>query len=183
MSNRDNLKRLTAILAPGKDGYVNAINEFSHDYKADPSILPTEWADLSAKQTVVHFGAYLVAHKGFNAEQVYGFANVIGEYSMSLDLTVDGKTISSRLSSLEEQLEATNLDSANSALLKGETQGKYASKILTDVANLAAVAKVSTLNNAWMLDVQKAIRQLEDLLPVEVVAQYPVIIDGDKVAV
>lgn len=182
MSNRDNLTRLTSILAPGKDGYVSAIKEFSHEYKADASILPTEWADLSAKQTVVHFGAYLVAHKGFTAEQVYGFANVIGAYSMQLDLTADGDTISSRLSSLEEQLEATNLDTAQSALYKGETQEKLAKSILSDIKNLAAVAKVPTLNSAWVLDAQKAIRQLEDLLPVEVVAQFPVS-TGDKVSV
>lgn len=182
MSNRDNLTRLTSILAPGKDGYVAAIKLFSLDYKADPTILPTEWADLSAKQTVVHFGAYLVAHKGFTAEKVYGYANVIGEYSTSLDLTVDGNTISSRLSSLEEQLEANNLDSANSALYKGETQAKYADAILSGIKNLAAVAKVPTLNTAWVLDAQKAIRQLEDLLPVEVVAQFPVS-TGSKVSV
>jgi hypothetical protein len=173
---------MTAILAPGKDGYVAAIKLFSLEYKADASILPTEWANLSAKQTVVHFGAYLVAHKGFTAEKVYGFANVIGEYSMALDLTVDGDTISSRLSSLEEQLEADNLDTAKSALYKGETQSKIAESILSGVKNLAAVSKVPTLNNAWILDAQKAIRQLEDLLPVEVVAQYPVS-TGDKVSI
>jgi hypothetical protein len=182
MSNRDNLKRLNGLIASGKDGYINAIKEFSHEYKADASILPTEWADLSNKQTVVHFGAYLVAHKGFTAEKVYGFANVIGEYSMALDLTVDGDTISSRLSSLEEQLEADNLDTAQSALYKGETQSKIAEAILSGIKNLAAVSKVPTLNNAWILDAQKAIRQLEDLLPVEVVAQFPVS-TGSKVSV
>ena len=174
MSNRDNLRDMTAILAPGKDGYVAAIKLFSIEYKADSTILPTEWLDLSEKQTVIHFGAYLVAHKGFTAEKVYGFANVIGEYSMALDLTVDGDTISSRLSSLEEQLEADNLDTAKSALLKGETQAKFAESILSAIGKLSAVASVPTLNNAWVLDAQKAIRQLEDLLPVEVVAQYPV---------
>jgi hypothetical protein len=174
MSNRDNLRDMTAILAPGKDGYVAAIKLFSIEYKADPTILPTEWLDLSEKQTVIHFGAYLVAHKGFNAEQVYGFANVIGKHSADLDLTVDGKTISARLTSLEGQLEASNLDSAESALLKGETQQGYIDAVLSSIKKLSAVSSVHTLNTAWVLDAQKAIRQLEDLLPVEVVAQYPV---------
>ena len=182
MSNRDNLRDMTAILAPGKDGYVAAIKLFSIEYKADSTILPTEWANLSEKQTVIHFGAYLVAHKGFTAEQVYGFANVIGEYSMSLDLTVDGDTISARLSSLEEQLVAGNLDTAESALLKGETQQEYINAVLSGIKKLSGVASVRTLNTAWVLDAQKAIRQLEDLLPVEVVAQYPVS-TGSKVAV
>jgi hypothetical protein len=174
MSNRDNLRDMTAILAPGKDGYVAAIKLFSLEYKADSTILPTEWLDLSEKQTVIHFGAYLVAHKGFNAEQVYGFANAIGKRSADLDLTADRDTISARLTSLEEQLVANNLDSAESALLKGETQQGYIDAVLSGIKKLSAVSSVHTLNNAWVLDAQKAIRQLEDLLPVEVVAQYPV---------
>ena len=182
MSNRDNLRDMTAILAPGKDGYVAAIKLFSIEYKADSTILPTEWANLSEKQTVIHFGAYLVAHKGFTAEVVYGFANAIGKHSDLLDLTADGDTISARLSSIEEQLVASNLDAAESALLKGETQAKLAESVLSAVGKLSGVASVRTLNNAWVLDAQKAIRQLEDLLPVEVVAQYPVS-TGSKVAV
>jgi hypothetical protein len=181
MSNRDNLKRLTGLIASGKDGYVNAINEFSHEYKADPSILPTEWADLSAKQTVVHFGAYLVAHKGFNAEQVYGFANVIGAYSDQLDLTVDGKAISSRLSSLEDQLEAKNLDESNRLLALGETGEKLAGGIVRDAKSLAAAASVVVTPK--MIDrIQSAIKELEALLPVGEVAHSPITI-GEKVAV
>jgi hypothetical protein len=182
MSNRDNLKRLSGLIASGKDGYINAINEFSHEYKADSSILPTEWADLSVKQTVVHFGAYLVAHKGFNAEQVYGFANVIGAYSTQLDLTVDGKAISSRLSSLEEQLEAENLSESNRLLALGETGEKLAGGIVRDAKSLAAAASVVVTPK--MVDrIQSAIKELEALLPVGEVAQYPVVIDGVKVAV
>jgi len=173
MSNRDNLKRLSGLIASGKDGYINAINEFSHEYKADPSILPTEWADLSAKQTVVHFGAYLVAHKGFNADQVYGFANVIGEYSSTLDLTVDTKAILSRLSSLEEELEAKNLDESNRLLNLGETGEKLASGILTNAKTLSAAASVVVTPK--MIDrIQSAIKELEACLPVEAVAQFPV---------
>lgn len=181
MSNRDNLKRLSGLIASGKDGYINAINEFSHEYKADASILPTEWADLSVKQTVVHFGAYLVAHKGLNAEQVYGFANVIGAYSTQLDLSVDGKAILSRLSSLEEELEAKNLDESNRLLALGETGEKLAQGIARDVKSLSAAASV--VMTPKMIDrIQSSIKELEALLPVEGVAQFPVS-TGDKVAV
>lgn len=181
MSNRDNLKRLTGLIASGKDGYINAINEFSHEYKADSSILPTEWADLSTKQTVVHFGAYLVAHKGLNAEQVYGFANVIGEYANTLDLSVDGKTILSRLSSLEEELEAKNLDESNRLLALGETGEKLGKGILRDAKSFAAAAAV--VMTPKMIDaVQSAIRELEACLPVGEVAQFPVS-TGNKVAI
>jgi len=165
MSNRDNLKRLTGLIASGKDGYVNAIDEFSKEYKADPSILPTEFGELSAKQTVVHFGAYLVAHKGFNSHQVYGYANVISAKSDKIDLQADKSVISSLLSSLEIQMETENINTANSNITLGKTQESLAKGIVADVKALSAVVGVPTLNNSWMLYVSQAVEQLQALLP------------------
>ena len=166
MSNRDNLKRLTGLIASGKDGYVNSIDEFSKEYKADPSILPTEFGELSAKQTVVHFGAYLVAHKGFNSHQVYGYANVISAKSDKIDLQADKSVISSLLSSLEVQMEKENINTANSNITLGKTQESLAKGIVADVKSLSAVVGVPTLNNSWMLYVSQAVEQLQALLPV-----------------
>ncbi|CAB4122265.1 hypothetical protein UFOVP27_140 [uncultured Caudovirales phage] len=181
MSNRDNLRHLSGLIASGKDGYVNAINAFAPEYKADASILPSEWADLSAKQTVVHFGGYLVAHKGFNAEQVYGYANVISAYYAEIDLTVDGKTINSQLSRLEERLETEHLAESNRLLALGETGEKLAQGIVRDTKSLAAAA--TAVMTPKMVDrITTAIRELEALLPVGEVAQFPVD-TGVKVAI
>ena len=166
MSNRDKLKVLSGLIASGKDGYINAIDEFSKEYKADPSILPTEFGDLSAKQTVVHFGAYLVAHKGFNAHQVYGYANVLSAKSDKIDLTADKSVISSLLSSLEIQIEKDNLSTANSNMALGKTQENIAKGIVADVQALTAVVGAPTLNKSWMLYVSQAVKELQALLPV-----------------
>jgi hypothetical protein len=170
MSNRDNLRHLSGLIASGKDGYVNAINAFAVEYKADASILPTEWADLSNKQLVIHFGGYLVAHKGFNAEQVYGFANVISAYSSRIDLTLDGKVIVSRLSSMEDELEAEQTQQAEKLLHLGETGEKLAASVAREAKALSAAAQV--VMTPKMVDkITTAIRELEALLPVGEVAQ------------
>lgn len=170
MSNRDNLRRLSGLIASGKDGYINAINAFAPEYKADASIVPSEFTDLSAKQTVVHFGGYLVAHKGFNAEQVYGYANTIAEFSTKIDLSVEGKAIALQLTALEAELEAQQTHEADRLLHLGETGEKLAKSVARESKALAAAASV-VMTPKMVDSIQTAIFELQALLPVVEVAQ------------
>jgi hypothetical protein len=177
---RETLKRLSSLLAPGEEGYINAIVEFSTEYKADPTILPTEWLDLSAKQTVVHFGGYLVAHKGFNAHQAYGFRDVIATYSDDIDLTAPRQVISDLLNSLEAKLSEINLEASNNDLELG-IAGEGATKRLRTALADVKVASAVHLTRKSVTELM-AVREEIDALLSKVAVESTPVKNGVKVA-
>jgi len=180
MSNRQELQRMTGLLAVGEVGYINAINEFSREYKADPSILPTEWLDLSAKQTVAHFGGYLVAHKGFSAEIVYSHADAIAKKSNEIDLSADKQTISLKLTSLDAKVleEETEEENNNKAL--GTYGEKKTKSLLAGVTDLKVeVLKGTHLTRKSKQELANLVEMANALLSMETVEPAPL---GVKVA-
>jgi hypothetical protein len=180
MSNRDNLKRLVGVIAPGKDGWVAAIVEASVDFKADSSILPSEWSDLSDKQAVALYGGYLVAHKGFNADQVYGFANVIYKHNDKIDLTATKQVITDLLSSLEAKMAEENLEASNNALELGEAGEDATKRLLKSLTDTKIAASVHLTRKA-ITRLMEAREIIDSLLSKEAVESTPVSI-GVKVA-
>lgn len=157
---------LTATWKNGKDGYIAAIDESALNYSADPSMSPAEFGELSAKQAVANFGGYFKAHKGFTAEYVLGFANVIAKKYEELGnhLTSDGDTIMGVLTDLDERITRENEDKARTALYLGDTTDALAKRLKSLVSELAVASSVATTPKAQFL-VREAIDKLEALLP------------------
>lgn len=157
---------LTATWKNGKDGYIAAIDESALNYSADPSMSPAEMGDMSAKQAVANYGGYLKAHKGFTAEYVIGFANVIAKKYEDLDkhLTSDADTIMGVISDLDSRLTQENEDKARTALYLGDTTDALAKRLKSLVGELAIASSVASTPKAQFL-VREAIEKLESLLP------------------
>ena len=169
MSARNGLTALTAVLASGKTGYIEGIKQASAHYKADASIMPSEFAELNRKQTVVHYGGYLSAHKvGLSAEYIYGFADAIAEYADKIDLSADTEALRVQLTSLSDEYDAKVKAEADKSLALGDTGESLSRSILRRVKELAIAMEVTTTPK--MVDaIQVAIKELEDLLPQSVV--------------
>lgn len=156
---------ITATWKNGKDGYLAAITESALNYSADPTMLPNEFGELSAKQAVANYGGYLVASKGWNAEHVLGFANAIAKRYEDLDkhLTSDGDTIEGVLRDLDDAITRENTDKARQALYLGDTTEALAKRIKTTTEELVAAASVATTPKAQFY-VREAIAKLESIL-------------------
>lgn len=171
MSSRQGLLDLSKSHASGADGYIDGIKLFATYYAADTTIMPTEFAELNRKQTVLHFGGYLSAHKGITAEYTYGFADGVAAYSERIKLDADTNTIKTQLSSLQDEYEADAAEKAAKALTLGDTQESISKSILKKVEALGIALEVTSTPKT--IDaIMVAIKELEALLPHgEVVAQ------------
>lgn len=136
---------ITATWKNGKDGYIAAIDESALNYSADPSMTPSEFGELSAKQAVANYGGYFKAHKGFTSEYVLGFANVIAKKYEELDkqLSSDADTIMGVLSDLDSSLTAENENKARQALYLGDTTDALAKRLDKTLSELAVAYSVA----------------------------------------
>jgi hypothetical protein len=179
---RQELQTITDMLASGERGVIAAIKTMSTHYKVDPSILPNEWVDLSAKQTVAHFGGYLVAHKGFSAEIVYSYATGIAKKSDKIDLSADTKAITEQLKSLDAKAkaEATEEESNNKEL--GVFGEKRTSSLLTGITELQKeVAKGTHLTRLSLQELATVVEKAQALLS-EATVEPARVTSGVKVA-
>ena len=162
---REILSGLTKQHASGKDGYEAAIEAFSLQYKEDSTIVPTDWAELNAKQQVCHTGGYLVAHKGFSPTEVYSFANAISAEHAKIDLSATKPAIVAQLKALDEALNQANTERANQLLALGDTTDKHAKALVrTGKELIAAYTATPTIKSEIL--VRGLIKELVDILPV-----------------
>lgn len=160
---RTSLRSLTTQHASGKEGLEATIDAFAEHYKADDSIMPSEFLDLNKRQSVAHYGGYLVAHKGFTSSEVSAFANVIGVTPEKLDLSGDKATLMASLRFLDDQRVAEHTNDVQTALLLGDTTDKAGGKILDDIkAFRSAYAVTKTAKSQILL--RKAAQELLDFL-------------------
>ena len=171
MSTRQDLLGLSKSHASGADGYIDGIKLFSDYYAKDTTIMPNEYLELNRKQTVLHFGGYLSAHKGITAEYTYGFADGVATYADRISLDADTSVIKAQLSSLQDEYEAEAAATATKALTLGDTQEALAKSIVRKVKDLAIALEVTSTPKT--IDaIMVAFKELEALLPQsEVVAQ------------
>ena len=157
---------LTATWRNGKDGFLAAISESALNYSADPTMLPSEFGDLSAKQAVANYGGFYVAHKGFTPEFVYGFANTIAKKYEELDksLSREGDDIIGILTDMDNALTNENESKARQALYLGETTDALAKRLDKLAGELVAANSVATTIKAQVL-VRDVIAKLERMLP------------------
>lgn len=157
---------MTATWKNGKDGFVAAISESALNYSADPTMLPNEFGELSAKQAVANYGGYFVASKGWTAEYVLGFANAIAKRYEELDkhLSDDGDTLEGILKDLDEKITAENADKARQRLYLGDTTEALAKRLKTLTEELESANSVATTPKAQFY-VREAIAKLEQMLP------------------
>lgn len=157
---------LTATWKNGKDGYIAAIDESALNYSADPSMTPSEFGELSAKQAVANYGGYLKAHKGLGSEYLYDMANTIAQKYESIDahLSSDADTIMGVLSDLEAQRIADLKDKQRTALYLGDTTDALAKRLSKLVGELATASQTATTPKSQVL-VRDAIMELQKLLP------------------
>lgn len=157
---------LTATWRNGKDGFLAAITESALNYSADPTMLPSEFGELSAKQAVANYGGYFVAQKGFNAEFVYGFANTIAKKYEELNthLSKSGDDIVGVLTDMDNAITTENESKARQALYLGETTDALAKRLDKLVKELVAANSVATTIKAQVL-VGDAIAKLKQMLP------------------
>ena len=165
MSARTGLTALSNVLASGKEGYIEGIKQSAVFYKQDSTIMPSEFAELNRKQTVVHYGGYLSAHKvGLSAEYLYGFADAISAYSDKIDLSADADGIRAQLTRLSDEYDAAIKAEADKSLALGDTGEGISRRIVKQVKDLAIAMEVTTTPK--MVDaIQVAIKELEALLP------------------
>jgi hypothetical protein len=133
--------------------------------------MPNEFAELNRKQTVLHFGGYLSAHKQISAEYTYGFADGVAAYADRISLDADTSAIKAQLSSLQDEYESKAAQDAAKALTLGDTQESLAKSIVRKVEALGIALEVTSTPKT--IDaIMVAIKELEALLPQsEVVAQ------------
>lgn len=171
MSTRQGLLDLSKSHASGADGYIDGIKLFATYYATDSTIMPNEFAELNRKQTVLHFGGYLSAHKGITAEYTYGFADGVATYADRISLDADTSVIKAQLSSLQDEYESEAAATAAKALTLGDTQESLAKSIVRKVEALGIALEVTSTPKT--IDaIMVAIKELEALLPQsEVLAQ------------
>jgi hypothetical protein len=157
---------MTATWKNGKDGYTAAISESALNYSADPTMLPSEFGELSAKQAVANYGGYFVASKGWTAEYVLGFANAISKRYEELDkhLSEDGDTLEGILKDIDERITRENADKARQALYLGDTTESLAKRLKSLTDELVTANSVATTPKSQFL-VREAIAKLEQMLP------------------
>jgi hypothetical protein len=171
MSTRQELDALSKSHASGADGYIDGIKLFATKYLEDTAIMPNEYADLNRKQTVLHFGGYLSAHKQISAEYTYGFADGVATYADRISLDADTSVIKAQLSSLQDEFESESATATAKALTLGDTQESLAKSIVRKVGALAIALEVTSTPKT-VDAIMVAIKELEALLPQsEVVAQ------------
>ena len=161
---REILSGLTKQHASGKEGYQAAIEAFAEQYKQDADILPSEWAELNVKQTVCHYGGWLVAHKGFTSTEVHSFLNAIGHEYAKIDLTATKPAIIAQLKALDEAWSAANDDEANKLLEMGDTTDKHA-KSLVRIGREYLVAYEATPTVKSEILIRGLIKELMEALP------------------
>lgn len=156
---------ITATWKNGKDGYLAAISESALNYSADPTMLPSEFGELSAKQAVANYGGYFVAHKGWTAEFALGFANAIAKRYEELNksLSASGDELEVILKSVDEALTREHEDKARQALFLGDTTESLAKRLKALSHDLVIANATATTPKAQFL-VREAIAQLQGML-------------------
>jgi hypothetical protein len=139
------------------------IDAFAEFYTADDTIMPSEFLELNKRQTVAHYGGYLVAHRGFTSTEVYAFANVIGVTPEKLDMSWDKSTLIASLRFLDDRRVAERASEVQRALLLGDATDKASGKILDDIKAFRSAYLVTKTVKSQVL-LRQAAQELLDFL-------------------